>query len=81
MTDADPPRRSIFRSRTTLVVALSACVVIVAVYWWYSRRDDAARYVTAPVTRGVVAPYITASGTVNPVVTVQVGSYVSGVIQ
>jgi HlyD family secretion protein len=28
-----------------------------------------------------VAPYVTASGTVNPVVTVQVGTYVSGVIQ
>jgi HlyD family secretion protein len=33
------------------------------------------------VTRGPVAPYVTASGAVNPVVTVQVGTYVSGVIQ
>lgn len=36
---------------------------------------------TAAVTRGRVAPYVTASGSVNPVVTIQVGTYVSGVIQ
>jgi HlyD family secretion protein len=38
-------------------------------------------YVTAAVSRGDIARSITASGTVNPVTTVQVGSYVSGVIQ
>ena len=39
------------------------------------------QYITAPVTRGAVARAVTATGTVNPVVTVQVGSYVSGVIE
>ena len=39
------------------------------------------RYVTVPVSRGQVAPSVTTSGTVNAEMTVQVGSYVSGVIQ
>ena len=32
-------------------------------------------------SRGDVAPHVTASGSINPVVTVQVGTYVSGVIK
>ena len=48
--------------------------------WWLTHRGPAVNYVTAPVTRGDVTTTITASGTVNPVVTVQVGTYVSGTI-
>jgi HlyD family secretion protein len=48
--------------------------------WWYLRRTPPRSFVTAPVTRGAVARAVTASGTVNPVVTVQVGSYVSGIV-
>lgn len=50
-------------------------------WWWYLEPSAQVAYVSAEVSRGVVAPYVTASGTVNPVVTVQVGTYVSGVIQ
>ena len=38
-------------------------------------------YVTAAVTRGPIVRAVIATGTVNPVTTVQVGSYVSGPIQ
>jgi len=38
-------------------------------------------YITAEVSRGTVAPAVSATGTINPVTTVQVGSYVSGPIQ
>lgn len=38
-------------------------------------------YVTAAVTRGAVVRTVTATGSVNPVTTIQVGTYVSGVIQ
>ena len=50
-------------------------------YQWSGRTEVQLRYVTVPVARGAVARTVTASGTVNPVVIVQVGSYVSGVIQ
>lgn len=49
--------------------------------WWYLEPAAQVAYVSAEVSRGPVAPYVTASGSVNPVVTVQVGTYVSGVIQ
>jgi len=44
------------------------------------RRPKPPQYTTVPVTTGDVAAAVTASGTVNPVVTVQVGTYVSGVV-
>src|SRR5258707_4776226 len=39
------------------------------------------RYVPARVTRGPIIRSVTATATVNPVTTVEVGSYVSGPIQ
>jgi HlyD family secretion protein len=48
--------------------------------WRFFRRPAPPQYATAAVTRGAVTRAVTATGTVNPVVTVQVGSYVSGVI-
>jgi HlyD family secretion protein len=51
-------------------------------YLVWARGKDAVDdgYVTAPVTRGPVVSAVTATGTVNPVTTVQVGTYVSGPI-
>jgi HlyD family secretion protein len=45
-----------------------------------AQRQAPLRYVTAPVTRGAVAVALTATGTVNPVTVVEVGTYVSGPI-
>lgn len=60
---------------------LAAAVVAVAglTYSW-SRRPLQPRFVTGLVTRGSIVQTVTASGTVNPVTTVQVGTYVSGPI-
>jgi len=61
--------------------AILTTLVAGGMLWSYLRADTRTTYVTEAVTRGTVAPYITASGTLNPVVTVLVGTYVSGVIQ
>ena len=66
------------------VVAGSIAVVVLAgvgLVVWNGQRAKAVKYVTAPVERGAISRTITASGTVNPVVTVQVGAFVSGTIQ
>ena len=42
------------------------------------RQRGAANFQTAPVTRGPLTQVVTATGTLNPVVNVQVGSQVSG---
>src|SRR5450755_1675211 len=43
--------------------------------------NGTAEYQTATVTRGAITQAVTATGTLNPVVNVQVGSQVSGNIQ
>ena len=62
---------------------LVSCAIIAvgAAYLWRGAQPEPPRYVTAPVARGDVVRSIVTTGTVNPVVTVQVGSYVSGVIE
>jgi HlyD family secretion protein len=53
----------------------------VAVAWWLATAEATVHYTTAPVTRGAVTRTVTATGTVNPVLTIIVGTYVSGVIK
>jgi HlyD family secretion protein len=65
------------------VIALVAAATLIvggAAAWWFALRPPPPSYVTVQVTRGDVATTITASGTINPVVTVQVGTYVSGTL-
>ena len=68
------------RWRLVGLILAAGAVAFGAGFWWLALRTPPASYVTATVTRGDVATTITASGTVNPVVTVQVGTYVSGTI-
>jgi len=57
-----------------------ALVAISGGLYWLSHRTPPASYVTTPAARGDVETTVAASGTVNPVVTVEVGTYVSGTI-
>jgi HlyD family secretion protein len=54
---------------------------VAAVVWWIVGAGATVQYTTAPVTRGPVTRTITATGVVNPELTIIVGTYVSGVIQ
>src|SRR5215468_3422493 len=69
------------RTRRIVLFATAAAVVIVAAGYWLTHRAAAPQYLTGTVTRGDVLRAVTASGTVNPMTTVQVGTYVSGVLQ
>jgi HlyD family secretion protein len=60
-----------------LVVAAAA----IGVAWWSSRGTETVHYVTVPASRGAITRTVTSTGTVNPELTIIVGSYVSGVIQ
>ena len=68
-------------SRRNLVVA--AIVLLIAAFFLFSQfgRSNAAQFQTAMVARGPITQTVTATGTLNPVVNVQVGSQVSGNIQ
>lgn len=50
-------------------------------YFFKSGKDEAPQYQTVTVTRGDVTQAVTATGTLNPVQNVQVGSQISGNIQ
>src|SRR3989442_15175809 len=50
--------------------------------WYFARgRNSAAQYQTAPVARGDLTQVVTATGQIGPVVNVQVGSQISGIIK
>src|SRR5438552_9277609 len=49
-------------------------------WWWKHRADDAPQYQTVAVTRGDLTQLVTATGQLNPVTNVQVGSQISGTI-
>jgi HlyD family secretion protein len=53
-------------------------LLVVAAVVRQCRNGDGASYQTATITRGPVTQAVTATGTLNPVVNVQVGSQVSG---
>src|SRR6266404_4461507 len=55
-----------------------AGLLVIAVIIRHFRDGSAANYQTAEITRGGITQAVTATGTLNPVVTVQVGSQVSG---
>jgi HlyD family secretion protein len=63
------------------MVAAALMVLAGAGLYLFRSHDASPRYVTAAVTRGPIVRAVIATGTVNPVTTVQVGSYVSGRIQ
>ena len=68
-------------SRRNLIIAVTVGLIIVFFALSRCGRSSAGQYQTATVTRGPITQAVTATGTLNPVVNVQVGSQVSGNIQ
>jgi HlyD family secretion protein len=63
---------------------VSAVIVVAAgagLAWKLLDKPAAPKYVTAPAAKGDVVRTVVTTGSVNPVVTVQVGSYVSGPVK
>ncbi|NEX62356.1 efflux RND transporter periplasmic adaptor subunit [Noviherbaspirillum galbum] len=76
-----PRQRRALRRAIAAAAGIAALLALAVLYAYLHRTPPPAqRYLTAPAERGTVAPKVVASGTVNPVTIVQVGSRVSGVI-
>jgi len=76
-----PPRRGIAARWS---IGVGAALILVAAglgVWWSVGSGTAVSYVTLPVTIGPIARSVSATGAVNPELTIIVGTYVSGVIQ
>src|SRR5471032_1397093 len=67
--------------RWLAVAALLLLLAVAGALWWSFDRAPAMHYSTVVATQGDVVRAVTATGTVNPELTIIVGSYVSGVIQ
>jgi HlyD family secretion protein len=69
------------KKRWLLASAVIVAAVVVVLGWRGFDKPAAPNYVTAAAVKGDVISTVVTTGSVNPVVTVQVGSYVSGPIQ
>ena len=77
---SDPALRNYHWAKWALAIGLVIALVIV---WqlWRTHVQNTVTYETTPLERGVVQSSVTATGAVNAVVDVQVGSQVSGNIK
>jgi HlyD family secretion protein len=69
--------------KTTLGLLLVVVLGLAGAGWWWSQRGqaDAVQYRTAKIERGNLQATVSASGAVNPVTQVSVGTQVSGQIR
>ncbi|MGH7258079.1 MAG: efflux RND transporter periplasmic adaptor subunit, partial [Nitrospiraceae bacterium] len=68
--------------RLTLIISVVAIGLAIAGYVFFNgERKVPVRYRTATVEQGSIISAVTATGTINPITTVQVGSQVSGMIE
>jgi HlyD family secretion protein len=61
-------------------IAIAGVLALGVGRYWQLNHSRIAQYVTVPIDRGAIVRAVTATGTVNPVTVVQVGTYVSGPI-
>jgi HlyD family secretion protein len=81
LKQAGSARRGIFRIRNWVLAAL---VVATAGAFWLTRNggsSPATSYITAPVTRGSLSVFVTATGSVQPTNKVDVSSELSGIVR
>jgi HlyD family secretion protein len=69
------------RKKQLLLVLLLVTVGLAGYRWSTQKNEQPVTYITTAVERGSITRLVVATGTVNPVTTVQVGTYVSGPIR
>ena len=69
-------------TKKRIILALSVVVVIAILWWALSPKEEASKveFVTSKVVKGEIGNSITATGTIEPVTEVEVGTQVSGII-
>lgn len=64
------------------ILSVLAVAMAIGGYVFFSgERKSPVRYKSAPIERGLIVTAVTATGSINPMTTVQVGSQVSGMIE
>lgn len=77
-----PPMPEIQTDRRKLWLSLAgAGAALLLLVVWIRGRAEPVRYLTEPIKRGPITAAVEATGTINPLTTVPVGSYVSGTMK
>lgn len=63
-----------------IIIGTICLVAIIATYFTFFRNGETVQYKTAKIEVGAIGKYVTATGTINPVRTVLIGSQVSGLV-
>jgi len=74
-----PPRQPRFR-RAWLILLGAVLLLMAGVWYWWTAGPPPIHYKTMVVDRGPITALVAATGIVNPVISVQIGSQVSGKI-
>ncbi len=78
------PMTNVLKSRASKITLIVSVAALIGGGVWYAQKNTKPaplKYTTAVVQRGDLTVTVSATGTLNPVVSVLVGSQVSGVIQ
>ena len=70
--------RWVWRNKWWLIIILIICGLLC---WWLCPSRKKHEYITSDITRGDITQVVTASGEIQPVNTINVGSQVSGTIE
>jgi multidrug resistance efflux pump len=79
-----PPAKGRLNPKRHWLIAGLASLLVVAIAgatWWALAERSTVHYVSVPVAKGPVTRTVTATGTVNPELTIIVGTAVSGIIK
>jgi HlyD family secretion protein len=69
------------RNRRLVLLLGGGLAALLLLGFWIGGRPKGPRYLTATVERGALTAAVEATGTINPLTTVPVGSYVSGTVK
>ena len=75
------PQLPSLRQRRVLLLLAVAVAALALLGLWLGGREPKPEYLTAPVERATITSAVEATGTINPLTTVPVGSYVSGTMK
>jgi HlyD family secretion protein len=71
-----------FQKHKLLYLIVLVVILAGGGYWYYAKTSaDAPKYTTSPVKRGDLTQVVQATGTINPLTTTTVGSYVSATVE